>query len=42
MDPRLLDHATIWAAAGTPSHVFSVDPARLRAALNIETADFTA
>jgi prolyl-tRNA editing enzyme YbaK/EbsC (Cys-tRNA(Pro) deacylase) len=42
MDPRLLAHVTIWAAAGTPSHVFSVDPTRLRAALGIETADFTA
>jgi prolyl-tRNA editing enzyme YbaK/EbsC (Cys-tRNA(Pro) deacylase) len=42
IDPRLLDHATVWAAAGTPNHVFSVDPRRLQAALGIEAADFTA
>jgi prolyl-tRNA editing enzyme YbaK/EbsC (Cys-tRNA(Pro) deacylase) len=42
IDPRLLDHATVWAAAGTPNHVFSVDPRSLQAALGIEAADFTA
>ncbi len=40
-DPSLLDHPVIWAAAGTPSHVFAVDPHALRAALDAPIADFT-
>ncbi|WP_438981785.1 YbaK/EbsC family protein, partial [Lentibacter sp.] len=28
-DPRLMDFPLIWAAAGTPHHVFSLTPARL-------------
>jgi len=32
IDERLLDFDTVWAAAGTPRCVFSVDPARLAAA----------
>jgi prolyl-tRNA editing enzyme YbaK/EbsC (Cys-tRNA(Pro) deacylase) len=42
LDPKLLDHDVIWAAAGTPNHVFAVDPRRLRAALGVPVADFTA
>jgi prolyl-tRNA editing enzyme YbaK/EbsC (Cys-tRNA(Pro) deacylase) len=30
MDADLLQYETVWAAAGTPTAVFSVDPARLR------------
>jgi prolyl-tRNA editing enzyme YbaK/EbsC (Cys-tRNA(Pro) deacylase) len=30
MDPRLMEFATIWAAAGTPRHVFPIAPAELR------------
>ncbi len=41
MDPHILDFAMIWAAAGTPNHVFSVDPRALRAALGPTLADFT-
>ena len=26
VDPRLLDFREVWAAAGTPRHVFSLDP----------------
>ncbi len=26
MDPRLLDFGVIWAAAGTPNHMFDIDP----------------
>lgn len=26
MDPSLLDHAQVWAAAGTPHHVFAIAP----------------
>lgn len=29
MDPALLEHATVWAAAGTGQDVFEVDPSRL-------------
>jgi prolyl-tRNA editing enzyme YbaK/EbsC (Cys-tRNA(Pro) deacylase) len=30
MDPALLDHAIVWAAAGAPNAVFSVCPQRLQ------------
>ncbi|WP_136715265.1 YbaK/EbsC family protein [Halorientalis salina] len=30
MDETLLDHETVWAAAGTPQSVFPIDPDRLR------------
>lgn len=42
LDPRLLDFATVWAAAGTPHHVFEVAPARLAEAVGATVADFTA
>lgn len=41
-DPDLLAHPVIWAAAGTPSHVFSVSPDRLLAAAGATLAAFTA
>lgn len=41
LDPRILDFPMIWAAAGTPNHVFSVDPSALTAALKAGVADFT-
>jgi prolyl-tRNA editing enzyme YbaK/EbsC (Cys-tRNA(Pro) deacylase) len=41
-DPELLDYPVIWAAAGTPHHVFPVAPAALAAALGAPVADFTA
>lgn len=41
-DPRLLEFEVVWAAAGTPHHVFSCDPGTLlRVSAAIE-ADFTA
>jgi prolyl-tRNA editing enzyme YbaK/EbsC (Cys-tRNA(Pro) deacylase) len=40
-DPKLLDHPVIWAAAGTPHHVFAVAPAALAAAVGAAVADFT-
>lgn len=40
-DPRLLDFDTVWAAAGTPRHVFAAGPAALIAAAGAELADFT-
>ena len=39
-DPRLLDFATVWAAAGTPRHVFAASPGSLLAATGARTADF--
>lgn len=42
MDPHLFDFETIWAAAGTPSHVFSIDPRGLQHAIAATPADFTA
>ena len=40
-DPRLLDFDVVWAAAGTPRHVFASAPAALLAATGAERADFT-
>jgi prolyl-tRNA editing enzyme YbaK/EbsC (Cys-tRNA(Pro) deacylase) len=42
LDPRLLDFEQVWAAAGTPSHVFEVAPERLAAAVGATVANFTA
>ncbi|SMX44679.1 YbaK/EbsC family protein [Maliponia aquimaris] len=41
LDPRLLDFATVWAAAGTPRHVFPVDPRALPGLTGAQAADFT-
>jgi prolyl-tRNA editing enzyme YbaK/EbsC (Cys-tRNA(Pro) deacylase) len=41
LDPKLLDYETVWAAAGTPNHVFSVAPRRLAEAVGATVADFT-
>ncbi|MFK7875423.1 MAG: YbaK/EbsC family protein [Paracoccaceae bacterium] len=40
MDPRLLDFARIWAAAGTPHHVFEIEPTALAAISKSQVADF--
>lgn len=40
-DPHLLDFSLVWAAAGTPRHVFSVSPGDLARLSGAETADFT-
>ena len=40
-DPRLLDFDVVWAAVGTPRHVFAAVPAALLAATGAEQADFT-
>lgn len=42
MDPRLFDFAQLWAAAGTPRHVFAIDPAALQTITGAIRADFTA
>lgn len=40
-DPRLLTFDTVFAAAGTPRHVFSIDPRVLMSVANATVADFT-
>jgi prolyl-tRNA editing enzyme YbaK/EbsC (Cys-tRNA(Pro) deacylase) len=40
-DPRLLDFEVIWAAAGTPRHVFPIAPGDLLRLSGAESADFT-
>lgn len=42
MDRRLMDFDQIWAAAGTPHHVFSISPADLLRITGAELSDFTA
>lgn len=41
MDPRLLEFGEIWAAAGTPHHVFSIPPRDLHKISGAQTSDFT-
>jgi prolyl-tRNA editing enzyme YbaK/EbsC (Cys-tRNA(Pro) deacylase) len=40
-DPRLLDFAEVWAAAGTPRHMFRAAPEALAKATGAVVADFT-
>ena len=40
IDPRLLDFPVIWAAAGTPRHIFPIDPAVLHRATGATRAPF--
>lgn len=40
-DPRLSDFDQVWAAAGTPRHVFAIAPDRLLAMTGAQIADFT-
>lgn len=42
LDPRLLDFETVWAAAGTPRHVFAIAPEELIRITGAKQADFTA
>ena len=41
LDPRLAEFAVIWAAAGTPHHVFPATAEQLQRASGAELADFT-
>jgi prolyl-tRNA editing enzyme YbaK/EbsC (Cys-tRNA(Pro) deacylase) len=41
MDEDLLQYETVWAAAGTPNAVFSVDPEALRVAVNAHSLKVT-
>lgn len=40
-DPRLLDFDVVWAAAGTPRHIFAADPRDLLRATGARLASFT-
>ncbi|MBM1219148.1 YbaK/EbsC family protein [Ponticoccus sp. SC2-23] len=40
-DPRLTEFAEIWAAAGTPRHVFRIAPTRLIEISGAQVSDFT-
>ncbi len=42
IDPHLLTFDEVWAAAGTPRHVFPIAPTTLAELTGAETADFTA
>ena len=41
VDPDLLDHDVVWAAAGTPRHVFPISPQALVELTGAEPAAFT-
>ncbi|SFI21531.1 YbaK/EbsC family protein [Jannaschia pohangensis] len=41
MDPRLIDFDVVWAAAGTPRHVFPIAPKDLLRVTGATLADFT-
>jgi len=40
IDPHLLSFETVWAAAGTPRHVFAIAPDVLQRVSGASTADF--
>lgn len=40
MDPRLMDFAQVWGAAGTPRHIFPIDPATLQRITGATLAPF--
>ncbi|SIN96384.1 YbaK/EbsC family protein [Vannielia litorea] len=42
LDPRLLDFAQVWAAAGTPRHIFSIAPHDMARLADATTTGFTA
>ena len=41
IDTRLMEFDMVWAAAGTPNHVFHIDPQLLPDLTGAKTADFT-
>jgi prolyl-tRNA editing enzyme YbaK/EbsC (Cys-tRNA(Pro) deacylase) len=41
MDPKLLEFPTVWAAAGTPHHIFAIAPATLLVLTQATLAPFT-
>lgn len=41
MDPRLFDFELVWAAAGTPRHVFAANPREIQRMTGAQAIDFT-
>ena len=41
LDPALMGFDRVWAAAGTPRHVFAISPADLQRLCDAQVADFT-
>lgn len=41
IDPRLTEFDAVWAAAGTPHHVFQINTATLQKTSNAQVSDFT-
>lgn len=41
MDPRLMDFESVWAAAGTPRHIFEIAPRALQSVTGATVAEFT-
>ncbi|MDP5336223.1 MAG: YbaK/EbsC family protein [Paracoccaceae bacterium] len=41
LDPRLMEFGIVWAAAGTPHHIFPIAPAVLHRLTGAQLADFT-
>lgn len=39
-DPTLVKFSVVWAAAGTPNHIFKIDPATLLEITDATLADF--
>lgn len=42
IDPRLMSFDQVWAAAGTPRHIFAIAPTRLQDLAGASLASFTA
>ena len=42
LDPRLMAFDQVWAAAGTPRHIFAIGPRDLQQIADAELADFVA
>ncbi|MBS8228703.1 YbaK/EbsC family protein [Vannielia litorea] len=42
LDPRLTEFEQVWAAAGTPRHIFQIAPAEMSRLANATPAEFTA
>jgi len=40
LDPRLMEFSQVWAAAGTPRHIFAIHPETLAQVTGAELADF--
>lgn len=40
LDPRLMEFDLVWAAAGTPQHIFAIKPADLHRITDAQIADF--